>query len=82
MKKILNAGCAQDISSFNPVECKYEIFHIIRDNEIYEYHEGKNSYIGGAIEEINNFSIPYYWMKNVKSSLLGLEDVHRYECEF
>jgi len=54
MKKILIAGCAQEISSFNPVECKYEIFHIIRDNEIYEYHEGKNSYIGGAIEEINN----------------------------
>ena len=54
MKKILIAGCAQEISSFNPVECKYEIFHILQDNEIYEYHAGKNSYIGGAIEEINN----------------------------
>ena len=54
MKKILIAGCAQEISSFNPVKCKYEIFHIIQDKEIYEYHAGKNSYIGGAIEEINN----------------------------
>ena len=54
MKKILIAGCSQEISSFNPVECKYEIFHIIQGNEIYEYHKDKNSYIGGAIEEINN----------------------------
>ena len=23
---------------FNPVECKYEIFHIVQDKEIYEYH--------------------------------------------
>ncbi len=53
MKKVLIAGCAQEISSFNPVECKYEIFHIIQGNEIYDYHLGKNSYIGGAIEEIN-----------------------------
>ena len=54
MKKILIAGCSQEISSFSPVECKYEIFHIIKEKEIYEYHKGKNSYIGGAIEEINN----------------------------
>ena len=54
MKRILIAGCAQEISSFNPVECKYEIFHIIQDKDIYAYHAGKNSYIGGAIEEINN----------------------------
>ena len=53
MKKVLIAGCAQEISSFNRVECKYEIFHIIQGNEIYDYHLGKNSYIGGAIEEIN-----------------------------
>ena len=41
MKKVLIAGCAQEISSFNPVECKYEIFHIIQGNEIYDYHLGK-----------------------------------------
>ena len=54
MKKILIAGCSQEISSFSPVECTYEIFHIIQEKEIHEYHKGKNSYIGGAIEEINN----------------------------
>ena len=35
----------------------------------------------GILGEINNFSIPYYWMKNVKSSVIGLEDINRYECE-
>jgi len=36
----------------------------------------------GILGEINNFSIPYYWMKNVKSSIIGLEDIPRYKCEF
>ena len=35
----------------------------------------------GILGEINNFSIPYYWMKNVKSSIIGLEDIPRYKCE-
>ena len=52
MKKILIAGCSQEISSFNPVECKYDFFDITRGNEISDYHTGKNSYIGGAIEEL------------------------------
>ena len=51
-KKILIAGCTQEISSFNPVECKYDFFDITRGKEIYEYYKDLNSYIGGAIEEI------------------------------
>ena len=35
----------------------------------------------GILGGINNFSIPYFWMKNVKSSLIGLEDIYRYKCE-
>ena len=30
----------------------------------------------------DNFSIPYYWMKNVKSSILGLKNIKRYHCSF
>ena len=54
MKKVLIAGCAQEISSFNPVECKYEIFHIIQGNEIYDYHLGKNSY-----REVEDYNYDY-----------------------
>ena len=39
------------------------------------------SFWAGILGGINNFSIPYYWMKNVKSSLIGLEDIYRYKCE-
>ena len=34
----------------------------------------------GILGEINNFSIPSYWMKNVKSSYLGLNNIKRYKC--
>ena len=34
----------------------------------------------GILGEINNFSIPSYWMKNVKSSYLGLKNIKRYKC--
>ena len=36
----------------------------------------------GLLGEINNFSIPYYWMKDVKSTIIGLENISRYECYF
>ena len=34
----------------------------------------------GILGHIQNFSIPYYWMKNVKSSVIGLKNITRYEC--
>ena len=35
----------------------------------------------GILGEIKYFSIPYYWMKNTRSSLLGLDYIPRYYCE-
>lgn len=34
----------------------------------------------GILGNIEYFSIPNYWMKNVKSSILGFETIKRYEC--
>ncbi len=34
----------------------------------------------GILGDIKYFSIPYYWMKNVKSSVIGLKNIPRYEC--
>jgi len=34
----------------------------------------------GILGDVENFSIPFYWMKNVKSSILGLKKIKRYEC--
>ena len=36
----------------------------------------------GILGDIKNFSIPFYWMKNVKSSMLGLRYIKRYKCYF
>ena len=57
MKKILIAGCNQEISSFNPVTCDYDFFQIYREEGIREFNTGLNSYIGGAIEELKNFDV-------------------------
>ena len=36
----------------------------------------------GILGDVDNFVIPYYWMKNVKSSMLGLKNIKRYHCSF
>ena len=36
----------------------------------------------GILGDVDNFSIPYYWMKNIKSSILGLKNIKRYHCFF
>ena len=35
----------------------------------------------GILGKIKYFSIPYFWMRNVKSSLIGLEHIPRYKCQ-
>ena len=35
----------------------------------------------GILGNIKYFSIPYFWMKNVKSSIIGLDYIPRYKCE-
>jgi len=34
----------------------------------------------GILGDIDYFSLPYYWMKNVESSVLGLDNIPRYKC--
>ena len=34
----------------------------------------------GILGNIKFFSIPYFWMKNVRSSLIGLDNIPRYKC--
>ncbi|MDA1280437.1 MAG: M81 family metallopeptidase [Chloroflexi bacterium] len=49
MKRISIAGCAQEVSTFNPVLSTYENFSIARGDEIFERSKGKNSEIDGAV---------------------------------
>ena len=34
----------------------------------------------GILGNIKYFSIPYFWMKNVRSSIIGLDNIPRYKC--
>ena len=35
----------------------------------------------GILGKIKNFSIPFFWMKNTESSLIGLKHIPRYDCD-
>ena len=48
-KRILIAGCAQEVSTFNPVLSTYEDFNVARGDEVIERSMGKNSEIAGAV---------------------------------
>ena len=54
MRTILIAGCAQEISSFNPVLCEYDFFDITRGDDIRHANPaGANSPIAGAMEMLS-----------------------------
>ncbi|MCH8911829.1 MAG: M81 family metallopeptidase, partial [Chloroflexi bacterium] len=40
-KRILIAGCAQEVSTFNPVLSMYEDFSVFRGDEVIEHDAGK-----------------------------------------
>ncbi len=50
MPRILLAGFMQEISTFNPVECHYDYFKILRGDELVDDNRGKNTEHGGAID--------------------------------
>jgi microcystin degradation protein MlrC len=52
--RILIGGCQQEISTFNPVPCEYDFFDYLRGDEIRATHEGTDSQIGGAIDELKS----------------------------
>lgn len=48
MPAILIVECMQEISSFNPVQSDYELFHIEEGDDLFQ-HRGRNTAIGGAL---------------------------------
>ncbi|MFM8680492.1 MAG: M81 family metallopeptidase, partial [Alphaproteobacteria bacterium] len=49
MPRILVVECMQEISSFNPVESRYEQFVVHRGREVFDLQRGMNPSIGGAL---------------------------------
>ena len=53
MPRILIAGIAQEISSFNPVLTEYELFSIQRGDEVLDVNRGTATAIAGAMESFD-----------------------------
>lgn len=50
MRRILIAGIAQEISSFNPVPTEYDLFSIQRGDEVADVNRGTSTAIAGAMD--------------------------------
>ena len=50
MKSVLIAEIAQEVSTFNPVETDFEAFQLHYENNLFDFHNGKPTQMGGAIK--------------------------------
>lgn len=50
MPRILIVECMQEISSFNPVPSEYDLFFVLRGDEVLDTQRGLNTFVGGALE--------------------------------
>ena len=74
MQRILICECMQEISSFNPLPCGYEVFDVQRGEELFEQ-RGRNSGLGGALEVFAGRAdlelLPTYGARAGSAGLLG-----------
>ena len=71
MYRILVAECKQEISTFNPVLTQYEDCTVHRGDELFAYHRGIESEIGGALEVFDardDVELVPLWSANANSS--------------
>ena len=50
LPRILVAECLQEISSFNPVPSGYDLFVVLRGDEVLDTQRGLNTFVAGALE--------------------------------
>ena len=85
MYRILVAECMQEVSSFNPVETRYEDFHIRRGEELFARHRGVESYVSGALQVFEARpdveAVPLWGADACSSGLLVQEDFERLTAE-
>ncbi len=85
MPRILLTGCEQEISTFNPVECDYDRFTILRGDEVVEENRGKNSTIGGAVAALESSGcelVPTWHAQGDAAGPLAHSDFMRMASEF
>ena len=73
--KLLNKNINIDIGG-----CPIQVLKRMANHKALIASNSSFSLWAGILGDVKNFSIPYYWMKNVKSSILGLRNIKRYKC--
>ncbi len=85
MPRILIVECMQEISSFNPVESRYEDFAIQRGDEVVAAQRGRNTSIGGAIEvfeaDVGIEMVPAYAARPFSAGILSREGWAKLQAE-
>lgn len=87
MPRILVAGCAQEVSSFNPVPSHYTDFHVSRGEELLARHRGTGGELGGALgvfdADLTVEVVPTYDASaNTSGGTLTAADFARLSSEF
>ena len=86
MYRILVVECMQEVSSFNPVETRYEDFRIRRGQELFALHRGVESYVSGALQVFEARpdveAVPLLGADACSSGLLRQEGFERLAAEF
>ena len=81
MPRILVAECLQEISSFNPVPSGYDLFVVLRGDEVLDTQRGLNTFVAGAVEVFEATPgvelVPAYSARSFSAGQLSREGFER-----
>ena len=85
MRRILVAECLQEISSFNPVPSGYDLFVVLRGDEVLDTQRGLNTFVAGALEVFGATPgvelVPTYSARSFSAGQLSREGFERLAAE-
>jgi microcystin degradation protein MlrC len=83
--RILVVECMQEISSFNPVPSGYDLFVVLRGDEVLDTQRGLNTFVGGALEVFEATPgvelVPTYSARSFSAGRLSREGFERIAAE-
>ena len=82
MPRIIVAECKQDVSTFNPVQSRYEDFRVVCGSNLLDHHRGCREEVGGALSVFDSDSsvqlLPTFGASsNTSGGVLTKEGFHR-----
>ena len=87
MPRILIAECKQEVSTFNPVQSRYEDFRVAEGPTVLDYHRGERKEVGGALSAFDREGdvelVPTYAASsNTSGGVLDADSYDRLRLDF